>query len=177
MLKTAGGYLLVLQTFDKKGTGSEQCARLMLMAKEKGDWDLCKELARFLMAIDETGDELRKAVEKMGIAAFARSSPSRPTITTSIVAEEEKNVEGNSQLQTPKPNVNGAPKAFALECSAGDDDEDDDDDDNDNEYEGDDDEISPRSSEREEEIGLGIKNISKAARGSQEDSFPRRPLA
>lgn len=33
------------------------------MAKEEGDWDLCMELARFLMALDETGDTLREALE------------------------------------------------------------------------------------------------------------------
>lgn len=173
MLKTAGGYLLVLQTFDEEGTGSEQCARLMQMAKEKGDWDLCKELARFLMAIDETGDELRKAVEKMGIAAFTRSSPSRTPITAPMVSEDENHVEeGDSQLKTPKPNMNGAPKDYVLEGSDGDDDDDDNDDD---EEDDDDYTISPRSSAREGEIGLGIKNVSKARGGSQqEDYFSRR---
>lgn len=65
MLKTAGGYLLVLHTFEESETDSEQCIRLLKMAKEADEWDLCKELARFLMALDESGDLLREAVERM----------------------------------------------------------------------------------------------------------------
>ncbi|KAL6717855.1 WD40 repeat protein [Lecanora helva] len=70
MLKTAGGYLLVMHTFDDEEgeTSSEQCVRLLQRAKEAGDWDLCKELARFLMALDETGEVLRGAVGRMGLA-------------------------------------------------------------------------------------------------------------
>lgn len=41
---------------------SEQCIRLLQRAKDVGDWDLCKELARFLMALDESGDSLREAM-------------------------------------------------------------------------------------------------------------------
>lgn len=69
MLKTAGGYLLVLHTLEEAGStssDSEQCVRLLQKAKESGDWDLCKELARFLMALDESGNELRKAMQKIG---------------------------------------------------------------------------------------------------------------
>ena len=67
MLKTAGGYLLVLHTFEEGETSSEQCVRLFQKAKEAEDYDLCKELARFLMALDSTGDTLREAVERIGI--------------------------------------------------------------------------------------------------------------
>ena len=62
-LKTAGGYLLVLHTFEELGPSSEQVVRLLKMAKEEGDWDLCKELARFLMALDESGETLRRTME------------------------------------------------------------------------------------------------------------------
>ena len=67
MLKTAGGYLLVLHTFEEMETSSESCVRLLQRAKEAGDWDLCKELARFLMALDETGDTLKAALERMDL--------------------------------------------------------------------------------------------------------------
>lgn len=67
MLKTAGGYLLVLHTFEEKESSSEQCVRILQRAKEIGDWDLCKELARFLMALDESGDTLRQAMERMDL--------------------------------------------------------------------------------------------------------------
>ena len=67
VLKTAGGYLLVLQTFEESEHSSEQCVRLLQKAKEAEDWELCKELARFLMALDTSGETLREAMEKMQI--------------------------------------------------------------------------------------------------------------
>ena len=67
MLKTAGGYLLVLHTFEEMQTSSESCVRLLQKAKDARDWDLCKELARFLMALDESGDTLRAALERMDL--------------------------------------------------------------------------------------------------------------
>ena len=86
MLKTAGGYLLVLHTFEEMETSSESCVRLLQKAKEVGDWDLCKELARFLMALDESGDTLRAALERMDL---------NPTTTT---AEND-----SVRLKTPRP--------------------------------------------------------------------------
>ncbi|KAK4238235.1 RIC1-domain-containing protein [Achaetomium macrosporum] len=62
-LKTAGGYLLILHTFDELATASEQSVRLLSRAMHEEDWDLCKELARFLAALDETGDTLREAMD------------------------------------------------------------------------------------------------------------------
>lgn len=91
MLKTAGGYLLVLHTFEEMETSSESCVRLLQKAKEVGDWDLCKELARFLMALDESGDTLRAALERMDL---------NPTTTTTTSAENE-----SVRLKTPRPNT------------------------------------------------------------------------
>ena len=86
MLKTAGGYLLVLHTFEEMETSSESCVKLLQKAKEAADWDLCKELARFLMALDESGDTLRAALERMGLS---------PTTTES----------NGVKLKTPRPNT------------------------------------------------------------------------
>ena len=61
-LKTAGGYLLILHTFDELATASEQGVRLLRQAMHEGDWELCKELARFLAAMDDTGQTLREAL-------------------------------------------------------------------------------------------------------------------
>lgn len=36
------------------------------------DWELCKELARFLAALDETGDTLREAMEMVNIPTRGR---------------------------------------------------------------------------------------------------------
>lgn len=67
LLKTAGGYLLILHTFEDLSSSSEQLLRLLSKAVEEGDWDLCQELARFLMALDETGATLIEALELVGL--------------------------------------------------------------------------------------------------------------
>jgi hypothetical protein len=62
-LKTAGGYLLVLHTFDELRSTGDQVVRLLQRAKAEQEWELCKELARFLMALDESGATLRSTLE------------------------------------------------------------------------------------------------------------------
>lgn len=64
-LKTAAGYLLVLHTLEEIDAGSPQVVRVLRRAQEEGDWELCKELARFLMALDGTGEVLREALRKV----------------------------------------------------------------------------------------------------------------
>lgn len=66
-LKTAGGYLLILHTFEELSSSSEQLVRLLSRAKDEEDWELCKELARFLTALDETGDTLIEALEMVNL--------------------------------------------------------------------------------------------------------------
>lgn len=66
-LKTAGGYLLILHTFDELSSASEQSVRLLSRAMKEEDWELCKELARFLAAMDETGDTLREALAMVNV--------------------------------------------------------------------------------------------------------------
>ena len=66
-LKTAGGYLLILHTFDELAAASEQSVRLLSRAMREEDWELCKELARFLAALDETGEILQEAMEMANI--------------------------------------------------------------------------------------------------------------
>lgn len=70
-LKTAGGYLLVLHTLDELGNSSGQLIMLLRRARAEGDWDLCKELARFLMALDASGETLRRALEEVGLRSLA----------------------------------------------------------------------------------------------------------
>ncbi|OAK98731.1 RIC1-domain-containing protein [Phaeosphaeriaceae sp. SRC1lsM3a] len=62
-LKTAGGYLLVLHTFEELRPTGDQVVRLLQRAKSEQNWELCKELARFLMALDESGATLRNTLE------------------------------------------------------------------------------------------------------------------
>jgi hypothetical protein len=71
-LKTAGGYLLVLHTLeDEEGakSSSKQVVELLKRAKDEGEWELCKELARFLRALDDDGSTLQKALEDVGLAS------------------------------------------------------------------------------------------------------------
>lgn len=41
--------------------------RLLGRAKDEGDWELCKELARFLQALDESGNTLREALQMVDL--------------------------------------------------------------------------------------------------------------
>lgn len=66
-LKTAGGYLLILHTFEELEAASEQSVRLFSRAIREKDWELCKELARFLAAMDESGETLREAMELVNV--------------------------------------------------------------------------------------------------------------
>lgn len=95
-LKTAGGYLLILHTFEELSSSSEQLVRLMSRAKEEGDWELCKELARFLTALDETGATLREALEMVNLR-----SPKDERENSSFLFE-------GSRLKVPRPHKNTA---------------------------------------------------------------------
>ncbi|KAI0444058.1 DUF1339 domain protein [Xylaria telfairii] len=79
-LKTAGGYLLILHTFEALETASEQSVRLLSRAIREEDWELCKELARFLAAMDESGETLREAMELVNLQ-MKKQSDSPETIT------------------------------------------------------------------------------------------------
>lgn len=67
-LKTAGGYLIVLHTLEELEAATEQPVRLLTRAMAEGDWDLCKELARFLAALDDTGEVLREVMRMVNVA-------------------------------------------------------------------------------------------------------------
>ncbi|KAK0733373.1 RIC1-domain-containing protein [Lasiosphaeria miniovina] len=98
-LKTAGGYLLILHTFDELATASEQSVRLLTRAMREEDWELCKELARFLAALDETGDTLREAMDMVKI----RSKLGRQ-------GDDGGGVYGiAARLEIPPRSINGSP--------------------------------------------------------------------
>jgi RAB6A-GEF complex partner protein 1 len=77
-LKTAGGYLLVLHTFEELSSSSDQLVRLLARAMNEGDWELCKELARFLAALDETGDALREALRMVDLRSPSKAVVGSP---------------------------------------------------------------------------------------------------
>lgn len=95
-LKTAGGYLLVLHTFEELSSSSEQLVRLLARAKNEGDWELCKELARFLTALDESGDTLREALAMVDLR-----SPREDSTGSSFLFE-------GSRLKIPRFENNGS---------------------------------------------------------------------
>ncbi|KAF2153080.1 RIC1-domain-containing protein [Myriangium duriaei CBS 260.36] len=73
-LKTAGGFLLVLHTFDEERFTAEMMARLLGEARKEGDWDLCKELARFLVGVDASGELLRRSLRGAGMEVRVNGS-------------------------------------------------------------------------------------------------------
>ncbi|KAK5987627.1 Guanine nucleotide exchange factor subunit R06F6.8-like protein [Cladobotryum mycophilum] len=76
-LKTAGGYLIILHTLDELEASLEQSVRVLTRAMREGDWELCKELARFLAAMDETGEILQEAM-RMANVDLNRGSSQEP---------------------------------------------------------------------------------------------------
>lgn len=48
---------------EKLSSSSKDMVRLLAIAVAQGDWELCKELARFLVALDDTGKTLKEALE------------------------------------------------------------------------------------------------------------------
>lgn len=71
-LKTAVGYLLVLQAFEDEEDEhdapiEDYVVRLIGLASQRNDWELCAELARFLIALDASGEMLRRAIARTGL--------------------------------------------------------------------------------------------------------------
>lgn len=50
----------------------------------EGDWELCKELARFLAALDETGETLREALSMVGVSGMTSGTRSPSAIGLGI---------------------------------------------------------------------------------------------
>ncbi|KAJ2905364.1 hypothetical protein MKZ38_005663 [Zalerion maritima] len=93
-LKTAGGYLLILHTFEELETASEQSVRLLARAMREEDWDLCKELARFLAALDETGETLRTAMDLVNSDAVTDNSDATQLAARLQIPPSRKNGSG-----------------------------------------------------------------------------------
>lgn len=90
-LKTASGYLIVLQGLEEDdesdnntndaGKFEEYVIRLMRLARQKSDFEMCSDLARFMIGVDPKGDALRRVIAAVGFG----SEPSHiePNQTTS----------------------------------------------------------------------------------------------
>ncbi|KAI6785850.1 uncharacterized protein J7T54_006189 [Emericellopsis cladophorae] len=92
-LKTAGGYLIVLHTLDELDAATEQPVRLLTRAMSEGDWDLCKELARFLAAMDEKGEVLQ---EVMKMVNATTRQPQSDTIAGRLAIPSSKGLRNGS---------------------------------------------------------------------------------
>jgi hypothetical protein len=66
-LKTAGSYLLVLHNLEQLDENSSDATRLLRSAVDAKDWQLCRELLRFLHSIDDTGAALRIALAETNV--------------------------------------------------------------------------------------------------------------
>ncbi|KAJ7139708.1 RIC1-domain-containing protein [Mycena epipterygia] len=64
-LKTAGSYLLVLHNLEQLDEKHNDVIRLLESAVSAKDWQLCRELLRFLHSVDDTGTALRNALEQI----------------------------------------------------------------------------------------------------------------
>ncbi|GAO14440.1 hypothetical protein UVI_02031670 [Ustilaginoidea virens] len=66
-LKTAGGYLIVLHALEELDSSTDQSVRVLSRAIQEGDWELCKELARFLAGMDDTGEALKEVMQTVNM--------------------------------------------------------------------------------------------------------------
>lgn len=70
---------MILHTFEELEAASEQSVRLLSRAIREEDWELCKELARFLAAMDESGETLREAMELVNLQVKESENPETMT--------------------------------------------------------------------------------------------------
>ncbi|KAI0257303.1 RIC1-domain-containing protein [Lactifluus subvellereus] len=61
-LRTAGSYLIVLHSLEQLDTGHDDAFRLLKSAVAAKDWQLCRELLRFLHSMDDSGAVLKEAL-------------------------------------------------------------------------------------------------------------------
>ncbi|KAG6837879.1 hypothetical protein H0H93_013032 [Arthromyces matolae] len=69
-LKTAGSYLLVLHNLEQLDETNDDAVRLLQNAVDANDWQLCRELLRFLHSVDDTGAALKNALSKTNVVSF-----------------------------------------------------------------------------------------------------------
>ncbi|PWN53330.1 RIC1-domain-containing protein [Violaceomyces palustris] len=128
--KTAGSYLLVLHNLEPLEESTAHTVRLLRLAVEMNDWNLCKDLLRFVKSIDESGHALREAIKGAGMLeedervdrvatrgdrkvpaslvippGMNRSSSAPSLLDTTLEEEEEESPNGDSPTRPPVPEV------------------------------------------------------------------------
>lgn len=68
-LRTASSYLLVLHTLEQLDEDNEDAMRLLKAAIDGKDWQLCRELLRFLRSIDDSGTALQNALTQTNLGS------------------------------------------------------------------------------------------------------------
>ena len=66
-LRTAASYLLVLHSTEQLDENSDDAVRLLKKALDAKDWQLCRDVLRFLQSIDDSGQVLQHALTRVGI--------------------------------------------------------------------------------------------------------------
>ncbi|KAG0167795.1 hypothetical protein DFQ28_002894 [Apophysomyces sp. BC1034] len=93
-LRTATSYLIILQTMQPLAVGGKDTIRLLQKAMDENDYDLCKELVRFLSSIDSTGKTLQQALQVIKL----RMDNGDPSSPHSDDAQVEKVVQSMENL-------------------------------------------------------------------------------
>ncbi|KAK4939622.1 WD40 repeat protein [Elasticomyces elasticus] len=77
-LKTASGYLIVLQGLEEDDESEsnhdasnfeDYVIRLMRLARRKSDFEMCSDLARFMIGVDPRGDALKRVIAAVGFGS------------------------------------------------------------------------------------------------------------
>jgi hypothetical protein len=61
--------LIVLHNLEQLDEGGAEAVRLFRSAVEDKDWQLCRELLRFLRTIDDSGQALQNAISQISMDA------------------------------------------------------------------------------------------------------------
>ncbi|KAI8089450.1 RIC1-domain-containing protein [Halteromyces radiatus] len=83
-LRTATSYLIILQTMQPHNTGGKDTIRLLQKAMDVDDYELCKELVRFLSSIDHTGKTLHEALVALQTRMVEKANGGHITDSTLI---------------------------------------------------------------------------------------------
>ncbi|OAD78538.1 hypothetical protein PHYBLDRAFT_163644 [Phycomyces blakesleeanus NRRL 1555(-)] len=95
-LRTATSYLIILQTMQPLAVGGKDTIRLLQKAIDVDDYELCKELVRFLSSIDNTGKTLQEALHVIK----AHMNPEHTSSPNSQNAQVDKVAQSIQDLST-----------------------------------------------------------------------------
>ena len=112
-LKTAAGYLLVLHTFEQDEFQIHGFARLLRRAVAAQDWELCRELARFLVGIDESGKTLQTALADAGLGDEGNGSLDG-LLANGVSGGDQQVLQRRDTLKNGIPSQGGALDYFSL---------------------------------------------------------------